>query len=139
MNYIIHTPSAARLKTEILDRVSEKAAVEREQSKDVLSYCRAEAGSALAKVDANGKGIVTWQVAETDSGEKVLVHTADQWAEKGCIILKQVPGRNELQVRFHYWDSWEERNNEDDKIMLGRFTELLLVHFSYFVDKIVIE
>ena len=88
MNYIIHTPSAARLKTEILDRVSEKAAVEREQSKDVLSYCRAEAGSALAKVDANGKGIVTWQVAETDSGEKVLV---------------------------------------------------LLVHFSYFVDKIVIE
>lgn len=63
MNYIIHTPSAARLKTEILDRVSDKA-------------------------DADGKGIVTWQVAETDSGEKVLV---------------------------------------------------LLVHFSYFVDKIVIE
>lgn len=41
MNYIIHTPSAVRLKKEILDRVSEK-------------------------VDANGKGIVTWQVAETD-------------------------------------------------------------------------
>jgi hypothetical protein len=114
MNYIIHTPSAARLKEEILGRVSEK-------------------------VDANGKGIVTWQVAETDSSEKILVHTADQWAEKGCIVLKQVPGRNELQVRFHYWDSWEERNNEDDKIMLGRLTELLLVHFSYFVDNIIIE
>ena len=114
MNYIIHTPSAARLKKEILDRVSEK-------------------------LDANGKGIVTWQVAETDGCEKVLVHTTDQWAEKGCIVLKQVSGRNELQVRFHYWDSWEERNNEDDKMILGRFTELLLVHFSYFVDKIVIE
>lgn len=114
MNYIIHTPSAARLKKEILDRVSEK-------------------------VDANGKGIVTWQVAETDGSEKVLVHTTDQWAERECVALKQVPGRNELQVRFHYWDSWEERNNDDDKIMLGRFTELLLVHFSYFVDKIVIE
>ena len=114
MNYIIHTPSAVRLKKEILDRVSEK-------------------------VDANGKGIVTWQVAETDGNEKVLVHTTDQWAEKGCITLKQVPGRNELQVRFHYWDSWEDRNNDDDKIMLGRFTELLLVHFCYFIDKIVIE
>ena len=111
MNYIIHTPSAARLKKEILDRVSEKA-------------------------DANGKGIATWQVIETDGNGQVLVHTTDQWAEKGCIALKQVTGRNELQVRFHYWDSWEDRNNDDDKIMLGRFTELLLVHFSYYVDKI---
>ena len=114
MNYIIHTPSAARLKKEILDRVLEKA-------------------------DVNGKGVVTWQVAETDGSEKVLVHTSDQWAEKGYIALKQVPGRNELQVRFHYWDSWEDRNNDDDRIMLGRFTELLLVHFCYFIDKIVIE
>lgn len=114
MNYTIHTPSAARLKKEILARVSEK-------------------------VDANGKGIATWQVADTDGSEKVLVHTTDQWVEKGCIALKQVPGRNELQVRFHYWDSWEDRGNDDDKIMLGRFTELLLVHFSYFVDKIVVE
>ena len=114
MNYIIHTPSAARLKKEILDRVSEK-------------------------VDANGKGIATWQVAETDGSEKVMVHTTDQWAEKGCVALKQVPGRNELQVRFHYWDSCKEQSVDDDKIMLGRFTELLLVHFSYFVDKITIE
>ena len=114
MNYIIHIPSAARLKKEILDRASEK-------------------------VDANGKGIATWQVAETDGNGQVLVHTSDQWAEKGCIALKHVSGRNELQVRFHYWDSWEDRNNDDDRIMLGRFTELLLVHFSYFVDKITIE
>ena len=114
MNYTIYTPSAAKLKKKILDRV-------------------------FKKVDANGKGIATWQVAETDGNSQVLVHTTDQWAEKGCIALKQVPGRNELQVRFHYWDSWEDRSNEDDKIMLGRFTELLLVHFSYFVDKIVVE
>lgn len=127
------------MKKEILDRVSEKAAVERGQSKEVLSDCRAEAGSALAKADANGKSIIIWQVAVTDGSEKVLVHTTEQWAEKGCIALKQVPGRNELQVRFHYWDSWEDRNNDDDKIMLGRFTEFLLVHFSYFVDKVTIE
>jgi hypothetical protein len=114
MNYIIHTPSAARLKKEIIERVE-------------------------AKVDAKGKGIATWQAAETDGSEKVLVHTTDQWAEKGCIAMKQELGRNVLQVRFYYWDSCEERNNEDDKIMLGRFTELLLVHFSYFVDKITIE
>ena len=114
MNYIIHTPSAARLTKEILDRVSEKA-------------------------DANGKGIATWQVTETDAHDIVLVHTTEQWAEKGCIALKQEPGSNVLQVRFYYWDSCEDRENGDDKIMLGRFTELLLVHFSYFVDKVTIE
>ena len=114
MNYIIHTPSAAMLKKEILDRVSKK-------------------------VDANCKGIATWQVAETDGNGQVLVYTADQWAGKGCIALKQEPGSNNLQVRFYYWDSCEDRENGDDKIMLGRFTELLLVHFAYFVDKVVIE
>ena len=114
MNYIIHTPSAARLKKEILDRVSEK-------------------------VDANGKGITTWQCVEAEGNENVLVHTDNQWREKGCIVLNQEPGRNVLKVRFYYWDSWEERSNDDDKIILGRFTELILVHFSYFVDKITIE
>lgn len=114
MNYIIKTPSATKLKKEILDRVSDK-------------------------VDANGKGIATWQCVETDGGDRVLVHTTGQWAEKGCVTLTQVFGRNELQVRFHYWETCEDRNNDDDKIMLGRFTELLLAHFHYFVDRTIIE
>ena len=114
MNYIIKTPSATKLKKEIIDCVSRK-------------------------VDANGKGIATWQCVETDASEKVLVHTTDQWAEKGCLTIKHDISRNELQVRFHYWDSCPERDNADDKYMLGRFSELVLVHFSYFVDKIVIE
>ena len=114
MNYIIYTPSAVKLKKEILDRVSNKT-------------------------DADGKGIATWKCVETDAGERVLVHTIDQWAEKGCITIKQELGRNELQVRFHYWDSCEDKSNDDDKIILGRFTELILVHFFYFIDRIVIE
>lgn len=114
MNYIIHTPSAVRLKKEILESVSSNR-------------------------DGNGKDIVTWKCAETEANEKVLVHTADQWAEKGFITLKQNKSHNELKVRFHYWDSCEDRSDDDDKIMLGRFTELVLVHFSYFIDKITIE
>lgn len=114
MNYIIYTPSATRLRKEILDRVSEKA-------------------------DANGKGIATWQCIKTDIGEKVLVYTVDQWAEKGCLTIKQESVRNELHVKFCYWDSWEDRDNDDAKYMLGRFTEFLLVHFSYFIDKIIIQ
>ncbi len=114
MNYIIQTPSARKLKDEILTRVT-------------------------AKVDGNGIGITTWQCVETDSAEKVLVLTEGQWAEKGCITIKQIAGSNELQVRFFYWETCESRENGDDKFMLGRFTELLLVHFSYLIDRIVIE
>ena len=33
----------------------------------------------------------------------------------------------------------DDRSNDDDKYMLGRFTELILVHFAYFVDKVTIE
>ena len=114
MNYIIQTPSARKLKDEILARVS-------------------------AKVDGNGIGITTWQCVETDSADKVLVLTEGQWAEKGCITIKQIAGSNELQVRFPNWETCDVRENGDDKFMLSRFTKLLLVHFSYFVDKIVIE
>ena len=114
MNYIIHTPSATRLKQEIIKCVSEK-------------------------IDANGNGIATWKCVETDGSDKVFVHTQDQWAEKGCIALHHNVPRNELQVRFYYWDSWKDREISDDKIMLGRFTELILVHFSYLIDKIIIE
>lgn len=114
MNYTIYTPSAAKLKKEILDRV-------------------------FKKVDANGKGIATWQVAETDGNSQVLVHTTDQWAEKGCIALKQVPGRNELQVRYLNWENGVERDNGDDKYMFGQFTELILIHFTSFIDRVIIE
>ena len=55
MNYIIQTPSAARLKKEILDSVE-------------------------AKADANGKGIVTWQVAE-------------QTQEKRCWYIPETNGQ----------------------------------------------
>lgn len=90
-------------------------------------------------MDANGKGIATWQCVEIENADKVLVHTTDQWAEKGCPTIKHDISRNELQVRFHYWETCDVRENGDDKFMLSRFTELILVHFSYFVDKIVIE
>lgn len=68
-----------------------------------------------------------------------LVLTEGQWAEKGCLTLTQVVGRNELQVRYFNWENGVERENGDDKYMLGRFTELLLTHFTYFIDRVIIE
>lgn len=64
MTYTIQTPSARRLKEEIIKRVSEKA-------------------------DVSGNGIANWQCMETDDGDSALVLTEGQWAEKGCITLTQ--------------------------------------------------
>ncbi len=114
MNYIIQTPSARELKEEILEKVS-------------------------AKVDGNGLGITTWQCVETNSSDKDLVLTKKQWAEKGCVTLTQVAGKKELKVKFFYWETCNDRENSDDKYLLGKFTELVLVHFCYHVDKIAIE
>ena len=114
MNYIIRTSSARRLKDEILNSVASKA-------------------------DANGNGIATWQCVDTDGDDKALVLTEGRWAEKGCLTLTQVAGRNELQVRFFYWETYEARDNNDDKYMFGSFTELLLSHFHYFIGRVIIE
>jgi len=45
----------------------------------------------------------------------------------------------EQKVRFYHYSYYNaNRINDDDNYMMGRFTELVLVHFSY-VDKIVID
>ena len=111
MNYIIHTPSAVRLKKEIFDYLSRRTE----------------------------ENIVNWQSTETEANEKVLVHTSDQWETKGFIALRHNASHNSIHVRFHYWDSCTDRTADDEKILFGRFTEFVLVHFSYYIDKIVIE
>lgn len=109
MEYIIYTPSARRLKKEIL-------------------------ASSTTVTDET-----SWKCVKAETNDSVLVYTPDRWAEKGFITLKANLPHNELRVRFCYWDSCEDRNGDDERIMLGRFTEHLLVHYSYFVDRVVIE
>ena len=77
MNYTIYTPSAAKLKKEILDRV-------------------------FKKVDANGKSLTTWQCVDTDGGEKVLVHTTDQWAEKGLLLSYKYDMMNDMALELKF-------------------------------------
>lgn len=70
MNYIIQTPSATRLKDEILDCVSAKANA-RSNSARLLParLCRLfERQRVLRKGRKNGIGIATWQTVETDEG-----------------------------------------------------------------------
>lgn len=91
--------------------------------------------------DVKGSAIDTWEVRKTTSGEKVLVHTVPAWVNKGCIMLKAYEKEGKVSAVFHYWTSCEEddKNPDDNKYMLGRFTELMLVHFENCFDSITIE
>lgn len=83
------------------------------------------------KIDPQGKIIETWDYTATGDGEEVLIHTTQQWEKKGCISLTASEDDDYVKVKFHYWSSFkkEERSGDEDRYYLGRFTELILVHF----------
>ena len=116
MKYIINTIDSEYIKSVIIEGV--------EQKKDV-----------------KGSEIDTWEIKKTALGEKVLVHTASAWVNKGCIMLKANKKNGEISAMFHYLTKCEEneKNPDDDKYMLGRFTELMLVHFENCFDRISIK
>lgn len=83
------------------------------------------------KMDPQGKVIDTWDYTIADDNEEVLVHTTQHWEEKGCLSLTASEDNDYIVVKFHYWRSFkkEERSGDEDRYYLGRFTELILVHF----------
>lgn len=83
------------------------------------------------KVDPQGKTIETWDYTTNDRDEERLVHTTQQWEEKGCLSLTASEDNDYILVKFHYWSSFkkEDRSGDEDKYYHGRFTEFVLVHF----------
>lgn len=86
----------------------------------------------------------TWDIKKTKKDEEVLVHTREQWKKKGFIRLKNNDDYEKdpyVLATFKYWTSFEDedKNSNDAGYMLGRFTELLLVHFKDKIDDIIIR
>ena len=90
------------------------------------------------KIDPQGVAIDTWDFKTTDEGEEVLIHTTQQWDKKGCISLTESEDNDYVQVSFYYWSSFkkEKWNGDEHKYYLGRFTELILVHFYPQIDSV---
>ena len=90
------------------------------------------------KIDPQGVAIDTWDFKTTDEGEEVLIHTTQQWDKKGCISLTESEDNDYVQVSFYYWSSFkkEKWNGDEDKYYLGRFTELILVHFYPQIERV---
>lgn len=90
------------------------------------------------KKDPQGGTIDTWDFKTTDDGEEVLIHTTQQWDKKGCLSLTESEDNDYVLVKFHYWSSFkkEERSGDEGMYYLGRFTELILVHFYPQIDSV---
>ena len=94
--------------------------------------------------DPQEKNIQTWDVKVTKENKQVLVHTAktfegeQQWANKGCLAFTPNKENDVVLVEFRYWKTYpEEQRDENDKnYILGRFTELMLVHFPNLFQEI---
>lgn len=116
MSYKIHTKDAKAAIAEIFKRVK-------------------------ASKDKKNRNISTWNIETNDKGEELLVHTTDQWEKKGCIELSSNDSNDIVLVKFYYWESFkkEDRSGDEGQYYLGRFTELMLVHFEGLYTKIEIE
>lgn len=90
--------------------------------------------------DVNKTEIKTWGIKKNDKNEDLLVHT-DQWEEKCCLELKANNKNDEVFVKFYYWSSFpeEQRSDADNRYLLGRFTELLFVHFRNFFNQVILS
>lgn len=109
MRYIVNTSKPKELKAEILSCIKNKR-------------------------DMSGSEIKTWDLRNDhdDKDNKLLVHTTDAWDAVGCLSLV-VDEENEcIDVKFFYWESYpkDKRTKKESCYLYGRFTELLLAHFS---------
>lgn len=94
-----------------------------------------------AQKDPQNKGIDTWGIQKSNDGKELLVHTPDQWENVGALYLMPNDTHDEIEVKFRYWKSYpmKDRTGEENKFLLGRFTELMLVHFDGQYDTINIK
>lgn len=94
-------------------------------------------------LDPQENRIETWNIRRIGGNQRYLIHTTDQWEQKGCLEL-QVKNNSDnrvVKIIFHYWRDFpnNERNGKEDKYYLGRFTELMLVHFENMYQRIKVE
>lgn len=93
--------------------------------KTIFTFCK-------EKTDLKGNSIDTWAVVKTKDGTKVLIHKTDQWEDKCNIHLDASEDNDVVIVSPRYWSRFpkELRSGTEFGFVLGRFTELLLIHFK---------
>jgi hypothetical protein len=79
--------------------------------------------------------IKTWIIRKDSSGNRFLTHKPEQWYDLALIGFDATS--NQLEARITWWKDKEP--SEDVKgYYLGRFVEILMVHFNRYFNNITI-
>lgn len=78
------------------------------------------------KKDINDGELKTWEIKKNNKGEILFNHIPNQWSDKA--LLKPYITDEKLTLKIAWWDGHEPEENIKGYI-IGRFTEILMVHF----------
>jgi hypothetical protein len=76
----------------------------------------------------------TWKRVANSSGETLYTHTPEQWVDK--VLLKPSALRDRARFTINWWSNRDEPTVEIKGYVIGRFTEVLMVHFRNYFSKL---
>jgi hypothetical protein len=75
----------------------------------------------------NNNELKTWEIVKNKENEVLYSHTPDQWKEKA--MPKPYIHDNNVEFAINWWTKNEEPDEATKGYMIGRFVEILMVHF----------
>ncbi|MBI2285171.1 MAG: hypothetical protein HYU71_15775 [Bacteroidetes bacterium] len=76
----------------------------------------------------------TWEAREDDKKNILYTHVPEQWVDKALIQL--TTGAAKVSFTINWWANKGEPSQEIKGYYIGRFTEILLVHFRNYFDRL---
>ncbi len=77
------------------------------------------------------KELKTWEIKKNTKDEILYNHTPEQWSN--AVLIKPLSHEKGLEMKVLWWDD-NEPNEAIKGYVLGRFTEILMVHFRQLFD-----
>ena len=85
----------------------------------------------------NNDELKTWEILKDSQDKLYYNHTPEQWTNK--VLLKPLNHTDGLQLTIKYWENNKEPDDATKGYILGRFTEILMVHFRNYFEKIELQ
>ena len=95
---------------------------------------------ALKKVivtDVENGNLPTWELRTNSSDDRLLTHSAEQWADKVLLRLTPNESSHQLIIEPRYWNNMQKPTKVEYGTVLGRFCERLFVQYSSFFSSFI--
>ncbi|HFK5543595.1 TPA: hypothetical protein ACG0AR_000437 [Elizabethkingia anophelis] len=76
----------------------------------------------------------TWEIKLNKENQVLYNHSPEQWSEKVLLIPKD--HINGLKIQTTYWSNKPEPDQATKGYIVGRFVEILMVHFKNHFSKL---